>query len=246
MVTNVTDKKGKSRLFMKKRLIISLVIVAVAVFGYSMQASACHFTNVSIVADCVEDGSGGYSIDYAITAITDSGVMDVKYSLTISGVGTVSGSFESNGAPLAGSQPVPDCGDYTLTGSVTLVATGQVVDFGPKDVTCSSPGDEGCTPGFWKNHLDAWEATGYYPDDIFDSVFSVSLFGPDFTLENAVWARGGGNNKLARHGTAALLNADHIEVDYPLTVDGVIAAVQAGDTEILANFNEFGTPGFCD
>ncbi len=104
------------------------------------------------------------------------------------------------------------------------------------------PGGEGCTPGYWKNHLDAWGPTGLSPGDDFDTTFGVDLFDPDITLEEAVNAKGGGVKKLARHGTAALLGAAHPGVAYPFTVAEVIAAVQAGDAGALAKANELGCP----
>ena len=45
-----------------------------------------------------------------------------------------------------------------------------------------------------------------------------------------------------RHGTAALVSALHPNVAYPLTAAQVIAAVQAGDSETLAGFNELECP----
>lgn len=103
-------------------------------------------------------------------------------------------------------------------------------------VTCIDK--DGCTPGYWRNHLEDW--TGYSPGDIFDVVFGVGYFGPDYDLEDAIWQGGGGVNKVARHGTAGLLSAAHPAVDYPFTVAEVIAAVQAGDVELLAKANELG------
>lgn len=100
---------------------------------------------------------------------------------------------------------------------------------------------QGCTPGYWRNlrkHGDEWTAAGYAPADDFDATFGVDLFEPDITLEQAVWARGGKANKLARHGTAALLSAAHSGVIYPYTVPEVIAYVQAGDVEPLVEANE--------
>jgi hypothetical protein len=99
-------------------------------------------------------------------------------------------------------------------------------------------GGEGCTPGFWKNHLNDWPPTGFAPGDDFDTTFGVDLFDPDITLDDALNARGGGVKKLARHGTAALLNAAHPAVDYPLSVAEVIAAVQAGILGDIPDFNE--------
>ena len=103
-------------------------------------------------------------------------------------------------------------------------------------------GGEGCTPGYWrqKQHLDSWVATGYSPNDDFDTVFGVDYFDPDITLLEATKLGGGGVNKLARHGAAALLSASHPDVDYPYTVAEVIAFVQAGESDLLAEANELG------
>jgi cysteine-rich repeat protein len=97
---------------------------------------------------------------------------------------------------------------------------------------------EGCTPGYWKNHLDKWGPSGLNPDDDFDTTFRVDFFDPDITLGEALRARGGGVRKIARHGTAALLNAMHPAVNYPLTASEVIAAVQSMNVDNVADFNE--------
>ena len=99
---------------------------------------------------------------------------------------------------------------------------------------------EGFTPGFWRNHDEAWPATGFAPSDIFSAVFGV---GPSDTLGEykvgTIWAKGGGENVLLRHGTAALLNAAHPNVDYAYTVAEVIAMVQdayaTGDYDTAAD-----------
>ena len=100
--------------------------------------------------------------------------------------------------------------------------------------------DEGCSPGYWKNHLEDWAATGFSPLDDFDTIFDLDLFSPDITLEDAVNLKGGGVKKLGRHGAAALLSAAHLEVDYPFSIAGVIAAVGAGEAEALVEANELG------
>lgn len=120
-------------------------------------------------------------------------------------------------------------GDVPVGGSVSFTFITTPIPNG---------GGEGCTPGFWKNHLDAWGPTGFTPGDDFDTTFGVDLFDPDITLDDAINAKGGGVKKLARHGTAALLNAAHPDVDYPLSVAQVIAAVQAGDLDDIPDFNE--------
>ena len=104
---------------------------------------------------------------------------------------------------------------------------------------CEPPtGGEGCTPGYWKNHVENWGPSGLNPGDDFDTTFGVDYFDPDITLEEAVHARGGGLKKVARHGTAALINALHPAVGYPATAAQVIAAVQSGDVNALVDYNE--------
>jgi hypothetical protein len=58
----------------------------------------------------------------------------------------------------------------------------------------------------------------------------------------AVNLGGGGVERLARHGVAALLSAAHPDVNYPYTVEQVIALVQAGDADALAAANELFCP----
>jgi hypothetical protein len=128
---------------------------------------------------------------------------------------------------------------------VAVILQGDGLGFeGYQDTIIAVPvppeGGEGCTPGYWKNHLEDWPATGFSPSDDFDATFGVDLFDPDITLEDAVNAKGGGVNKLARHGTAALLSAAHPDVNYPYTVGEVITLVQAGDVDPLVAANELG------
>lgn len=113
--------------------------------------------------------------------------------------------------------------------------------------TPPSPGG-GCTPGYWKqpHHLDDWPPTGLHPSDDFDTTFGTDYFKPDITLLDGLWSGGGGVHKIARHGTAALLNALHPDVNYPLSPAQVITAVQSGHVNDLVRFNELGQPGFCD
>lgn len=87
---------------------------------------------------------------------------------------------------------------------------------------------QGCTPGYWRQdqHFDSWAPTGYAPTDDFETVFGVNAsFDPD-TLLDAVWLGGGGENALARHAVAALLNAAHPDVNYSYSAAQVIAGVQ--------------------
>jgi hypothetical protein len=121
---------------------------------------------------------------------------------------------------------------------------------------CPEPcgGEEGCTPGYWKNSPGCWEC--FEPSTLFSDVFGVVITVraggkktiKDPTLMQALNANGGGINALARHAVAALLNACDADIGYPMTMDQVIAAVQTevpdGDIEGLkdefAGYNELG------
>lgn len=88
----------------------------------------------------------------------------------------------------------------------------------------------GCTPGYWKqeHHFDSWVATGLDPYDSFEDVFGVTLPDGDVFLIEALWARGGGINRLLRHATAALLNSRHPDLAGLFWDEGsVITVVQA-------------------
>jgi len=120
----------------------------------------------------------------------------------------------------------------------TVVNLASVAGHAPEDpqiVTAEDPallicvevprGDEGCTPGYWKqaHHFDSWN--DFAPSDSYAAVFGVT---PSFdkTLLGALKQGGGGEKALGRHATAALLNASSEGVDYAFTVDEVIAIVQ--------------------
>ena len=107
------------------------------------------------------------------------------------------------------------CDDLNVTSSYTneacvsgLGAEQVVTDCDPSTVVVRELEREGCTPGYWKQdqHFDSWEATGYEPGDSFDVVFGVASSN-GWTLLEALDAGGGDENALARHATAALLNA---------------------------------------
>jgi len=144
--------------------------------------------------------------------------------------------------------------DANLNGAGFIAGPGQVIavilygdGLGPSGFQATlievpvPPGDgTGCTPGYWRNHYEDWPTTGLSPANDFDTVFGVNFFTPNITLGQAIWLGGGGVRKVARHGTAALLNSLHAEVDYPFTTDEVINMVRAQDIEPLATANELG------
>ncbi|MEO1751944.1 hypothetical protein [Thiofaba sp. EF100] len=124
-------------------------------------------------------------------------------------------------------------------------ATYQVAGF-PNQITRTASatceaysGDQGCTPGFWKNHPEYWDGMG--SDDKtatikYPMAFNVALDGTHMgnpvnvtsaqsgledsvTLMDAVNLGGGGLKALNRHTAAALASADSI--NYPYSVQGV-------------------------
>jgi hypothetical protein len=124
---------------------------------------------------------------------------------------------------------------------------------------------QGLTPGFWKNHVLLW--TGYDESQTFADVFNLTSpitidlnkksenLNP--TLLAALKAKGGINEEmgiydaLARHAVAALLNAAHPHVCYPMTEEAIKIAVKntienglMNDAELLKNqleaYNQLG------
>jgi len=81
---------------------------------------------------------------------------------------------------------------------------------------------DGCTPGFWKNHLEAWGPTTYSPYQPLGSVFAFPTNLSDLaghSLLQALKYPGGSGDTgavriLLRTAVAALLNIAHYDVHY--------------------------------
>ena len=107
-----------------------------------------------------------------------------------------------------------------LAGFVVMAAMLTVVPLGSPAVA-TGIGNEGCTPGYWKNHPDSWEE--YTPDTKLGDLwtFPAELSGfADWTMLDALNAQGGpgldgATEILVRAATAAYLNAAHDGVGYP-------------------------------
>lgn len=138
----------------------------------------------------------------------------------------------------------------TIMAAVTATALSVSLAAGP--AIAANVGQEGCTPGYWKNHTTNWEEAA--PTDLFSDVFSDGTSGvlAGLTLEQAL-AGGGGSGVtgaeliLARAAVAAYLNAAHEGVGYPWRrhvegldgraplVETVVAALESGSrAEMLA------------
>lgn len=104
-------------------------------------------------------------------------------------------------------------------------------------------GREACSQGFWKNHFNRWGPSGYSPDDLFVAAFEITDFSnPQIasnftkleTLADALSMTGGDFNQAQVQGTAALLNAAHPLVDFPLTETEVKQTMQAAFAGVIS------------
>jgi len=134
--------------------------------------------------------------------------------------------------------PFSECGPRKIDNTAVFTtndtgATGSDDAQVDVDVVCRPPtGDEGCTPGYWKNHPEAW--TGFTTGQTLESVFDVpDSLGLDSVSLHSALSFGGGPGTLGasqillRASVAALLNSASSGVDYPLTTAQVIAQVNA-------------------
>lgn len=103
-------------------------------------------------------------------------------------------------------------------------------------------GNQGCTPGFWKNNLLPWESTvpNVYPTTtVVGSVFT-NAHAPfaSMTFLEALQIEGGPmEGKLLRQAVAALLNTVHFDVAFPIGSEGVLIGMVntalAGDKDAM-------------
>ena len=130
--------------------------------------------------------------------------------------------------------------------AVAAVAAVSLIAAAPGH-TWKDEATEGCTPGYWKTHTEAW--VGFTPDQTLGSVFTFPNAADPLagaTLLEALSFQGGPTvaDKEAlflHHAVAGLLNAS-AGLDYALSVNGVINTVnralarhRAGRYERLKN-----------
>jgi hypothetical protein len=113
-------------------------------------------------------------------------------------------------------------------------------------------GNEGCSPGFWKNHTAAWEE--YAPTDLISSVFNFDAgvytdLAGDTLLEGLNYPEtqnGTMQQILLRQAVAAILNAASEEVGYPYRRFGdpgniiptVNALLTSGNVDAMEDFKD--------
>jgi len=219
--------------------------------------------NVLIVAEDLVDANGNgriddpddgdtpnSTLDFDLSTLED-GSFDVESLQVLDADGPEAGRVEvyRDGA-LVGTSPIPVSGDNVLqtiaigatdvdrinvvlggSGAVDNIRIRSEADEPPPP---PPPGSDGCTPGYWKNHLDSWVPTGFAPSQALSSVFTASGLGSlaSDTLLDALKYGGGASltakkQILLRAAVASLLNAAHADVDFGSTPAAVISAVNA-------------------
>jgi hypothetical protein len=199
-------------------------------------------------------------IDGSLFAGTDGFGQIIQLDPTIP---SVVGTF----ATVTGRDEDLECGPLFTKPDASTVETILSRDFetGRIDVleapagTCQSPvvAREGCSPGYWKNHPDAWPAP-YTPGTTLSGAGFTNTGRPSTSLGDALTLKGGSTIQgakdiLLRAAVAALLNAADPDVNYPLSVAQVIAEVNAalasGDRQVILDeaarldeFNNLGCP----
>ncbi|MGR9047516.1 hypothetical protein ACQ4XT_02525 [Halobacillus faecis] len=85
---------------------------------------------------------------------------------------------------------------------------------------------QGCSVDFWRNNYALW--VDYVPSTVYIEQFDRNVFGTTLNFTTAInFDRSlEGINGLVRESIAALLNAGHPDVNYPLTVEEVISELQ--------------------
>jgi hypothetical protein len=137
---------------------------------------------------------------------------------------------------------------------------GSVSDSDKSHYNGVNVGSEGCTVGYWKNHPEEWAATGYATSQSIVSVFSMAsgyTFGSSTLLDALDFGGGIDLESKARilvsAGVAALLNASHPSVAYPMVESQVVTSVDAAlasanistivaATDALQAYNNLGCP----
>ncbi len=104
--------------------------------------------------------------------------------------------------------------------------------------------DGACITNVWDADTSIWDDTDFHPcddlDDVFDIPCELHSCSPSFqhaslrdALDFSSWSgKCGKARKLLRQGVAALLNASHPDVNFPMSVEEVIAHV---DTALATN-----------
>jgi hypothetical protein len=117
----------------------------------------------------------------------------------------------------------------------TVIAAASILSMTAVSFTANSfahEGNDGCTPGFWKNKLEFWPVS---TSTTFAEAFGAEIPGKEsLTLLQALNLGGGGVNALLRAGAAGYLNSVYDSTygeevfNYPKSTSTVIRDVLDG------------------
>jgi len=170
--------------------------------------------------------------EYIVTNTGDVDLTNVEVTDDILGpIGTIPSLAVGETQTLT-ANGIAAAGQYANLGTATGEYNGTTVsDEDPSHYFGETPGEEGLTPGFWKNNADKHEAsqwTDYEPTYLVKDVFTRAGSDPytalgDATLLEGLRFKGGKTIEeaaeiLLRAAIAAVLNAAHPDVDYPLSL----------------------------
>ncbi len=167
-------------------------------------------------------------------------VPTVTLSATGQPTGVTIGFSPASGTPAFPSEMTIDVastaspGTYTITIEVKIGTVVKASCTFTLTITSSGGGDgfEGLSHGYWKNHTGDWAPTSFTATQTLESVFDIpDSFGLDnATLLAALGFKGGDTlaekaQLLLMQAVAAVLNAAHPNIDYPLTVSQIVTQV---------------------
>ena len=178
-------------------------------------------------------------------AVTDDQIGDIDCPMTM---------LEPGESMTCTADGIAEPGQYRNESRVVATAPdkSEVADkdpshyFGEEETT----GAEGCSHGYWKNHLGSWSPTGYSPGDSVESVFSsassLPAIGSASLLEALQFGGGpgveGAARNLLRQAVGALLNAAHPDVEFPRSggevIDMVNSALDSADRQTILSVKD--------
>jgi hypothetical protein len=225
----VTNKATASGVFDDPASSVATADASATVTGHNCTISLTKTPDITEVCQGSET-----VVTYTYVVTNNSNFFTWTGTLTDDKLGAINGTITLNpgeSKTFTANTPISQTTTNTATASGTFddpnitLATAQA----SATVTAKVCG-QGCTPGFWKNHTDAWPAP-YTTGQKLNTVFGPlpTLIGNKTFLEALSFS--GGNNlngarrTLMRIGVAALLNS--VSVDYPLSEAQVIAQVNA-------------------
>lgn len=235
----------------------SLSIAAIAVIALSASAWACHYVTFEASADCNGWAASGSNVVCG-SRDTLAYIVNLKQGETV--VATFAASFVVWATDPTWSFSVPWgmelCGDYVAEGHFYYISPGDVTDHRDFSIPFTCECEEGAchyTPGYWKNHPEAWPVTSL-------TVGCVTYNQADLLVILGKPVKGDATIILAHHLIAAKLNvangaddsiagtiaqADNLLCSYPLYSKPAnpVRSQMLALKDALCAYNEYVVPG---